>query len=38
MIASLTEHTRKCLKVESLAESNTIFKILVLQALGTIRI
>ncbi len=38
MISSLTEHTRKCLKVEYLGESNTIFKNLVWQALGTIRI
>jgi hypothetical protein len=32
-----SEHARKCLKVEYLVESNTIFKNLVLQALGIIR-
>ncbi len=35
-ISSHAEHARKCLKVEYL-ELNTIFKNLVLQALGTIR-
>ncbi len=39
MISSLTEHMWKCfIKSNISAESNTIFKNLVLQALGTIRI
>jgi hypothetical protein len=38
MILSHPEHTRKCLKSNISAESNTILKNLVLQALGTIKI
>jgi hypothetical protein len=38
MISSLTEHPQKCLKVEYLGRSNTIFKNLVLEDFGTIRI
>jgi hypothetical protein len=36
-ISSLAEHTRKCLKSNISAESHTIFKNLMIQALGTIR-
>ncbi len=36
-ISSLAEHTGNCLKVEYLAESNTILKNLVLHAHGTKR-